>query len=385
MSFFIVIKFSSCFCRLVHGILVEKSIRTMIPFLMIIVAMTITLGVSLQSVQGVNIVLGIMGCNSSASSFFNFFKYSRLGAAVPLAIADAITKNVLSSNYTISYVMQPSQCDQKIALDSLVMLRSVYQAAGVIGPDCSPPTLSSGLLASLWNIPMVGYATQSPDIADKTIYNTIVRSNPTYSYFSAPVKSLLIRYKWTNVGLLIEEPIASQHYLKPAFINLFTSYNITVNLTGVDRYNLQTAINAVKLLATACRGLSVCVYMCEFKCECVHARASVCVFVYSWCVKMRNVCVSRCVCECVWVRIIMNAHARMLTSLVLHLINFFLQISNSKFKYHCFVIQSILYNYSYMRIWILLLSSLLLSCNIYCIIITTCSNIIWTIIYYNKT
>ena len=204
---------------------------------------------------GDNVVIGFMGCNSSASFFYNLFKYERLGAAVPLAIADAVTKNVLISNYTISYVMQPSQCDQKIALDSLVKLRSTYQIAGVIGPDCSPPTLSSGLLASQWNIPMVGYATQSPDIADKRIYNTIVRSNPTYSYFSVPLKSLLIRYKWTNVGLMTEEPIASQHYLKPAFINLFTSYNMTVNVTGVDHYNPQTVINAVKLLSRACRGM----------------------------------------------------------------------------------------------------------------------------------
>ena len=55
------------------------------------------------------------------------------------------------------------------------------KSADVALIDCSYPALAAGQLASAWNIPMIGYATTSPDLSDKSIYSTFTRIIPPFS------------------------------------------------------------------------------------------------------------------------------------------------------------------------------------------------------------
>ena len=92
----------------------------------------------------------------------------------------------------------------KVGLSGFVTAVRDRGAQGVI-IDCSVAALSVGLLASQWNIPVVGFSAGSVDLSDKNIYNTFVRVVPTLSSLGYAVLALCIRYNWTTVGIMAGE------------------------------------------------------------------------------------------------------------------------------------------------------------------------------------
>ena len=139
---------------------------------------------------------------------------------------------------------------------ALVTLQTMYRVAGVIGPDCSAPCQSAGLLASQWNIPLVGYVAQTLALSDKTVYNTFVRSNPFFGLVSRPMVMLMKRYNWTTVGVIIDQ----------SFLQIVTSVvsgvndwlprnNITICTTKyVDPLAYKTMLSALQDLSKCSRG-----------------------------------------------------------------------------------------------------------------------------------
>lgn len=90
---------------------------------------------------------------------------------------------------------------------------------GAAGPimDCSAPSLSSGLLASAWKVPMVSYGAASPTLSDKNTYNTFVRVFPPYSTVGSALLALFRHYNWTTVGMLMEG-ISDPTFLHISFV-----------------------------------------------------------------------------------------------------------------------------------------------------------------------
>lgn len=146
---------------------------------------------------------------------------------------------------------------------TLVTLKMTYNVVAVIGPSCSAPCQSAGLLAAQWNIPLVGYVAQALELSDKSTYNTFVRSNPSISIFSRPMLTLLQRYNWTTVGLLIENPIGTMDYVLTEIKTLLPMHNITINATAYidSSYNVPQFANALQLLSKSCRGYFYCLIL----------------------------------------------------------------------------------------------------------------------------
>lgn len=69
--------------------------------------------------------------------------------------------------------------------------------------DCSPPTLVAAILASAWNVPLIGYMTTIPELSDKSTYSTFTRVCPPYS-ITPLMRSLMAQYNWTTFGILKE-------------------------------------------------------------------------------------------------------------------------------------------------------------------------------------
>ena len=209
-------------------------------------------------ISGENLVLGFMGSTSEMPSYYNIFKYKYMGAAMPLALSDAKNSSDLSSffdKYNITYVIQPSQCSPKISLTGLVTLQQQWQAAGVIGPDCSSAFVSAGLLASAWNIPLIGYVAQSVELSNKSVYNTAVRSNPSNGMFSNMVINLCSRYNWTTVGLMSETTAGALSYMRDALVSSLPNWNITVSHEErVSQPPYSTIVGALRNLSTTSRG-----------------------------------------------------------------------------------------------------------------------------------
>ena len=202
-----------------------------------------------------SIIVGFMATEKSSPGYTTF-SYKYLGASVPMALQDHQANPILPANYSLDYVIQPSECDQKRALAALVTLQTMYRVAGVIGPDCSAPCQSAGLLASQWNIPLVGYVAQTLALSDKTVYNTFVRSNPFFGLVSRPMVMLMKRYNWTTVGVIIDQ----------SFLQIVTSVvsgvndwlprnNITICTTKyVDPLAYKTMLSALQDLSKCSRG-----------------------------------------------------------------------------------------------------------------------------------
>ena len=202
-----------------------------------------------------SITVGFMATERTNPGF-DMFSYKYLGASVPMALQDHQANPILPANYSLDYVIQPSECDQKRALTALVTLQTIYRVAGVIGPDCSAPCQSAGLLASQWNIPLVGYVAQTLALSDKTVYNTFVRSNPSIGLMSNPMVVLIKRYNWTTVGVIIDQSfLQSLVYVISGVNDWFPRNNITICTTKyVDPLAYKTMLSALQDLSKCSRG-----------------------------------------------------------------------------------------------------------------------------------
>ena len=216
------------------------------------------MGTSLGSYNVSVVVLGFMASSYNMPTEYNFFKYSYLGAALPLALSDSKNSSMLSSvfnKYDITYVMQPSECNQKISLTGLVALQQQWRVAGVIGPDCSSALMSAGLLASAWNIPLIGFVSQSTELSDKSIYNTVIRSNPSYGLFSNPLRGLCSRYNWTTVGLLTADPLGIFSFILQALSPQLKAHNITNHQESFSNTSYTMLKVALQRLSNMSRGM----------------------------------------------------------------------------------------------------------------------------------
>lgn len=94
---------------------------------------------------------------------------------VDLALEYVRTNTSLLPNVTIQYTVADSRCDEKLALDMFIKLKLVNNISAVIGPACNNEAIATGLLASQWRMPMIGYRTITNILSDKQKYNTYGR------------------------------------------------------------------------------------------------------------------------------------------------------------------------------------------------------------------
>ena len=81
----------------------------------------------------------------------------------------------------------------------------IFKKAAAILIDCSAPVVLAGQIASLWKIPMVAFASTSPALSDKSLFDTVIRTWPPLSIFGKAILAILRQYNWTTVGLLNEQ------------------------------------------------------------------------------------------------------------------------------------------------------------------------------------
>lgn len=210
-----------------------------------------------------DVVLGFMGIDGGTTTE-RLLRYQYMGAALPLAIADAQAAGIFfnaSRNDTVTYIMQPSQCDQKVALVGLVTLMqqanvSGHRLSGIIGPECSTAVLSAGLLASAWALPMVGYSAQSESLSSKATYDTFVRVNTPFSMFAQPIGSLLVRYNWTNVGLVTSSTLGPLSYVRQGVLGVLAEMNVSYTEAYIkpSPFYYSSSVTALKTLSEKSRG-----------------------------------------------------------------------------------------------------------------------------------
>ncbi len=107
------------------------------------------------------------------------YNYLKLGAAATIAVEKINNNSRILPNHTLTEVFGNANCSEKYAIAALAALVKDDGADAIIGPACSPSGVGVGKLASVWNTPVVAYATTAEELSNKQIYDTFSRMRST--------------------------------------------------------------------------------------------------------------------------------------------------------------------------------------------------------------
>ncbi|KAI0212696.1 hypothetical protein LSAT2_002361, partial [Lamellibrachia satsuma] len=102
------------------------------------------------------------------------FGFSRIAAATTMAVEDAIRKGFLA-DFDISFIWRNGNCNGKAALGVTVDLHVTENVDAYIGLPCSIAAINAGKIIAYWNLPFVSFSSVDPALADREMYNTLVR------------------------------------------------------------------------------------------------------------------------------------------------------------------------------------------------------------------
>nr|XP_002733542.1 PREDICTED: atrial natriuretic peptide receptor 1-like [Saccoglossus kowalevskii] len=129
---------------------------------------------------------------------YNVYK---IGAAANVAIKHISNNPDILPNDTLDFIYYDSGCDGRVSLDRMVTLIRDDHVAAIIGPDCSTASMAAGLLASQWNVPMVGHISSASGLSSKRLYNTYGRTSSPYSKTAWAVIETIDAFDWKHIGL----------------------------------------------------------------------------------------------------------------------------------------------------------------------------------------
>ena len=105
--------------------------------------------------------------------------------------------------YEIDYVMKDSMCNPKVGIKAVLHLLIKYKRLdAIIGSQCSQVCEPVGLLASLWNIPLVSSRCSSTLLSDKTVYPTFSRARGNNLHTSRVILNLLQTFGWQRYTII---------------------------------------------------------------------------------------------------------------------------------------------------------------------------------------
>ncbi|XP_046734564.1 guanylate cyclase 32E-like [Diprion similis] len=146
--------------------------------------------------------------------------------ALPLAIATVNSDPNLLPGIELKFLAADigrSNADSLAALGIRIMteMRDSGTVA-FIGPDDS--CRSEALVAAAWNLPLISYKCEDPEVSDSRVYYTFARTLPPTSKISKSVVALLRAFSWTKIVVVCETRPAWSEKLKDYLQN----YGITV-------------------------------------------------------------------------------------------------------------------------------------------------------------
>ncbi|XP_015596279.1 guanylate cyclase 32E isoform X2 [Cephus cinctus] len=117
--------------------------------------------------------------------------------------------------------------DDSFAVLGIRMMTEMRDSGAVafIGPDDS--CRAEALVAAAWNLPLISYKCEDPEVSDRKVYYTFARTLPPTSKVSKSVVALLKSFGWTKVVVVCVTRRAWSEQLK----EFLTKHNILVTDT----------------------------------------------------------------------------------------------------------------------------------------------------------
>lgn len=124
-------------------------------------------------------------------------------SAIKIAMDDINGQENLLPGKNISFIWNNTDCEDESKTIRALMYQ-IYEAkvSAIIGPGCTCNT--SARNAAAFNVPMISYMCSSPELSNKELYPTFVRTYAQTTKLSDSVLLLLEKFSWTKVGILFE-------------------------------------------------------------------------------------------------------------------------------------------------------------------------------------
>ena len=153
------------------------------------------------------------------------YKYGQMGSALVMALEEVKADIEILPNHTLQFLLTPTQCNPKVALDTIVRYR--YKVDAYIGPACSGSAASAALLASYWNIPIFALSS-NVKLKDKRLYDTLTRLVSPMDIFALVINKVIQQFGWHRVGLLKHFDETFLNSIETPLLGEFSKkYNIT--------------------------------------------------------------------------------------------------------------------------------------------------------------
>ncbi|XP_051958629.1 guanylate cyclase 2G-like [Xyrauchen texanus] len=130
------------------------------------------------------------------------FSVLRLGSAMQIAIDKINTNPSLSGNFTFHFVYTDTDCNAKISLRAFMEQVMDQNVSALFGPPCPQEAEVTGLIASIWNIPMFGFVGQTPKMDDILVYDTYIKIVPPLTRVGEVLIKTLDFFGWKYVGMI---------------------------------------------------------------------------------------------------------------------------------------------------------------------------------------
>ncbi|XP_023229803.1 guanylate cyclase 32E-like [Centruroides sculpturatus] len=148
-----------------------------------------------------------------------------IAGTIPLAIDDINSRDDILPNHTLSYIPgDTGEPNTPMAIRKMTQMKDEGVVA-FIGFEFN--CASEALVAAAWNLPIITYKCSDKKVSNKTLYKTFARTLPPSSKISKAVISLLKKFNWYNVILLVAED-TSDKQIEEALVPLAKEHKIDI-------------------------------------------------------------------------------------------------------------------------------------------------------------
>ncbi|XP_070783496.1 guanylate cyclase 2G [Enoplosus armatus] len=130
------------------------------------------------------------------------FSALRLGSAIQIAVEKVNTNPSFLGNYSLDFVYMETSCDPKVSLGGFIHQVWKENVSALFGPACPEEAEVTGLIASVWNIPMFGFVGQSSKMDNSDIYDSYIKIVPPLKRSSEVLVKTLEFFGWSHVAMI---------------------------------------------------------------------------------------------------------------------------------------------------------------------------------------
>ncbi|XP_078080459.1 guanylate cyclase 2G [Mustelus asterias] len=130
------------------------------------------------------------------------FSALRLGSAMQVAIEKINSDPFFMLNRTLDFVYADSDCDPKVSINAFINQVQQNNISVLFGPACSEAAEITGLLASQWNIPIFGFASQALTLDDVFVYDTYMKLLSPPQRMADVLTKTLQFFGWKYIALI---------------------------------------------------------------------------------------------------------------------------------------------------------------------------------------